>query len=41
MALATAPRLFLLDEPVAGMGPDESARMIGLSVISSGSRPYG
>jgi branched-chain amino acid transport system ATP-binding protein len=30
MALATAPRMFLLDEPMAGMGPDESARMIGL-----------
>jgi branched-chain amino acid transport system ATP-binding protein len=27
MALATAPRLLLLDEPMAGMGPDESARM--------------
>jgi len=27
MALATRPRLILLDEPMAGMGPDESARM--------------
>jgi len=30
MALATAPRMFLLDEPMAGMGPEESARMIAL-----------
>jgi branched-chain amino acid transport system ATP-binding protein len=29
MALATRARLLLLDEPVAGMGPDESHRMIG------------
>jgi len=28
MALATEPRLLLLDEPMAGMAPDESARMV-------------
>ena len=28
MALATEPRLMLLDEPMAGMGPEESARMV-------------
>jgi branched-chain amino acid transport system ATP-binding protein len=30
MALATAPRMLLLDEPMAGLGADESARMIVL-----------
>ncbi len=28
MALATNPRMLLLDEPMAGMGPEESARMV-------------
>jgi branched-chain amino acid transport system ATP-binding protein len=30
LALATRPKLVLLDEPMAGMGPEESARMISL-----------
>jgi branched-chain amino acid transport system ATP-binding protein len=30
LALATRPKLLLLDEPMAGMGPDESERMIEL-----------
>jgi branched-chain amino acid transport system ATP-binding protein len=28
MALATTPQMLLLDEPMAGMGPDESARKV-------------
>jgi branched-chain amino acid transport system ATP-binding protein len=28
MALATRPAMLLLDEPMAGMGPEESARMV-------------
>src|SRR5213080_2453106 len=28
MALVTTPRMLLLDEPIAGMGPEESARMV-------------
>jgi len=30
LALATHPKVLLLDEPMAGMGPDESERMIEL-----------
>ena len=30
LALATRPRLVLLDEPMAGMGPEESRRMVAL-----------
>jgi branched-chain amino acid transport system ATP-binding protein len=30
MALAAQPRLLLLDEPMAGMGPEESAAMLKL-----------
>jgi branched-chain amino acid transport system ATP-binding protein len=30
MALASAPKMLLLDEPMAGMGPDESQRVVEL-----------
>jgi branched-chain amino acid transport system ATP-binding protein len=30
LALATKPKLLLLDEPMAGMGPDESEKMVEL-----------
>ena len=36
MALATRPRLLLLDEPMAGMGPDESERMVALLAALKG-----
>jgi len=36
MALGTRPRLLLLDEPLAGMGPEESARMAELIAALKG-----
>ena len=30
MALASRPRMLLLDEPMAGLGPEESARMVAM-----------
>jgi len=36
MALATRPRLLLLDEPMAGMGPEESASMVRLLAVLKG-----
>jgi len=30
MAIATGPRMLLLDEPMAGMGPDESSRLVAM-----------
>ena len=36
MALAARPRLLLLDEPTAGMGPEDSARMVALLAALKG-----
>ena len=38
MALASRPRLLLLDEPVAGMGTDESQRMVELLTTLKGEK---
>lgn len=38
MALAGEPRVLLLDEPMAGMGPEESARMVEFLKKLKGSR---
>ncbi|MDB5560367.1 MAG: transporter ATP-binding protein [Enterovirga sp.] len=37
IALARRPRLLLLDEPMAGMGPEEAARMVELLAALKGS----
>lgn len=37
LVLATQPQLMLLDEPMAGMGPDESERMVALIAGLKGS----
>lgn len=39
MALALRPKLLLLDEPMAGMGPEESAIMVGLLQDMRGKLP--
>ena len=38
MALAGDPRLLLLDEPMAGMGPDESLRLVAFLRALKGTR---
>jgi branched-chain amino acid transport system ATP-binding protein len=40
IALATGARLLLLDEPMAGMGPDESERMVELLQDLRGERSF-
>jgi len=40
IALATGARLLLLDEPMAGMGPDESERMVELLLDLRGERSF-
>ncbi len=37
MALATGPKMLLLDEPMAGMGPEDSERMTALLRSMKGS----
>jgi branched-chain amino acid transport system ATP-binding protein len=37
MALATKPKLLLLDEPMAGMGPEDSGRMVQMLLRLKGS----
>jgi len=39
VALAMQPRLLLLDEPMAGMGPEESAALVALLASLKGSLP--
>jgi branched-chain amino acid transport system ATP-binding protein len=39
LALALRPQLLLLDEPMAGMGPDESERMVALLQSLRGDMP--
>ena len=38
LALATGARILLLDEPMAGMGPEEAARIVGLIETLKGRR---
>lgn len=38
MALATEPKMLLLDEPMAGMGADESSRMVDIMLSLKGAQ---